>query len=145
MTKIKYSVSRAINGVTLNGDEYLLTEMGNVRVFDSIQEIEEALGIKEEDFDDAGINLHTFDDGAWEKRCAAVNALHELGYGCVILWHVDDLLGNLVDWGHEEDALAEDEAMEILESIEGNHDASLGVHWYTLQDATRTFIQQKND
>lgn len=129
MSKTKYSVSRAIEGVTLNGDEYLLTELGNVQVFDSIQEIEEALGIKEEDFDDAGITVHEEDTEAWDKRCKAVETLHELGYKCVVLWHVNDVITFAALNNRDINA---EKATEILDNIERNYDAEIGVTWLTI-------------
>jgi len=39
----KYRIARAINGITINGNEYLLNNSGNILMFNSIKEGKEYL------------------------------------------------------------------------------------------------------
>ena len=40
----RFTVSRAVNGISLNGREYLLDDQDKVRTFDTVEEILELLG-----------------------------------------------------------------------------------------------------
>lgn len=54
----KYVVSRPIEGISLNGREYLLGDDGKVRAFDSVEEVLELLGADGVDELEAmGINI----------------------------------------------------------------------------------------
>jgi len=56
----QYAVSRSIEGISLNGQEFLLSDDKKVRMFDSIAEAKEhahSVGITEEDFDNVTFNI----------------------------------------------------------------------------------------
>jgi hypothetical protein len=52
----------------------------------------------------------------------------------VIIWNIDDVKQTIDDYdmGIE---LTDDECMEVLSYVEGEHDATLGVSWTTIQFA----------
>jgi hypothetical protein len=49
-------------------------------------------------------------------------ALAELGYHCVILWHIDDVKGLRPD-------LTDEQCVEVLMQCRDRHDATIGVNW----------------
>jgi hypothetical protein len=54
----KYTVSRAVNGISLNGREYLLDDDGKVRAFDTVEQVLELLGVDTvEELEAMGINI----------------------------------------------------------------------------------------
>jgi len=56
----QFAVSRSIEGISLNGQEFLLSDDKKVRMFDSIAEAKEhahSVGITEEDFDNGTFNI----------------------------------------------------------------------------------------
>jgi len=56
----QYTISRSIEDISLNGQEFLLSDDKNVRLFDSIAEAKEhahLIGITEEDFDNVTFNI----------------------------------------------------------------------------------------
>ena len=56
----QYAVSRSIEGISLNGQEFLLSDDKKVRMFDSIAEAKEhaySVGITEEDFENTTFNI----------------------------------------------------------------------------------------
>ncbi|KKN55606.1 hypothetical protein LCGC14_0580780 [marine sediment metagenome] len=56
----QYAISRSIEGISLNGQEFLLSDNKDVRLFDSIAEAKEhahSVGITDEDFDNVTCNI----------------------------------------------------------------------------------------
>jgi len=56
----QFAVSRSIEDISLNGQEFLLSDDKKVRMFDSIAEAKEhahSVGITEEDFDNVTFNI----------------------------------------------------------------------------------------
>lgn len=52
---LKYAIGRPINGITLNGNEYVLDENGEMTLFDSMEEAKSFLyrhGLSEEEIND---------------------------------------------------------------------------------------------
>ncbi len=61
----------------------------------------------------------------------AKQILRGLGYHCIVLWHLDDVLSNVPDWLGVK--ITPERAEEILSNAESNHDANQGVTWETLR------------
>ena len=55
---LKLVACRAVNGISLNGKEYLLDDDGKVRVFDTVEEILALLDVESvEDLEARGIDM----------------------------------------------------------------------------------------
>jgi uncharacterized lipoprotein YehR (DUF1307 family) len=61
-------------------------------------------------------------------------------YLLVNVWHTDDVIDNY----KYVEVITKDEAKVILDIIEDRFDAVNGVNWETIEDATLTFLEEKN-
>lgn len=61
-------------------------------------------------------------------------------YLLVSVWHTDDVINNY----KEVEDISQEEAKIILDIIEDRFDAVNGVNWTTIEDATLTFLEEKN-
>ena len=73
----KYVVSRPIEGITLNGNEYLLDDVGKVRTFDLVQEL---LDLEQVDERSLRMTLVMRPDGAsvrpWCATARSTESIH---------------------------------------------------------------------
>lgn len=79
----------------------------------------------------------------FDKRQFAMSILNELGFGCVCLWHTDDIIDNTEEWGYEPGSITEEDAAEILEIADNAHDAGIGINWEVLRSHTWDYMQGK--
>jgi hypothetical protein len=62
--------------------------------------------------------------------------------GCIaILWNIQDVKDHGKEHGYPD--IADEQAMEILEDVEHNHDASMGVSWETLEYYTDSYMGER--
>ena len=69
-----------------------------------------------------------------------------------LIWHIDDVKNALhelktrdwfiVRYGHDV-KLTDEDCMEILENVENNHDASMGVSWDTIEIYIEEFLDNR--
>ena len=70
---------------------------------------------------------------AVEPTDGAKETLRKAGYLMDGLWHIDDIFSYAEDNGYEKPG--HDTAEEMLESIGGNFDATIGVSWHSFEAA----------
>tara|TARA_X000001388_G_scaffold67059_1_gene54198 strand:+ start:1107 stop:1499 length:393 start_codon:yes stop_codon:yes gene_type:complete len=94
--------------------------------------MEEMRGVGLSDIDLSLINYALFllqDRMAWNKN------------SCLIEWSTEDV--HHVALSHYDHKLTEDEAIDVLGSVEHNHDACFGVNWDTIHWHVQDLIESK--
>lgn len=59
-----------------------------------------------------------------------------------ITWHIDDVLQQAAD---DEVEITEDEAREILQLLESEHDANVGINWEVISIWISTYMRDKKN